>query len=63
MKQRVLQALSRLDRDTVVITHGGVIAAIMAHYFPQENKSRYEWQPQCGEGYALTGDTYQKIPY
>ena len=46
MKQRVLVALSRLEGDTVVITHGGVIAAIMAHRFPQEQKSRYQWQPQ-----------------
>jgi alpha-ribazole phosphatase len=62
MKLRVLDALSRIQEDTVVITHGGVIAAVMAHCFPQENKSRYEWQPKCGEGYAISGNVYWKIP-
>ena len=40
-------------RDAVIVTHGGVIAAVMADLFPEENKSRYEWQPDCGEGYRL----------
>ena len=63
MTQRVLQALpALLDRDTVLITHGGVIAAIMDFLFPQEGKSRYEWQPVPGHGYAVTGKTYHPIP-
>lgn len=63
MTQRVLQALpALLDRDTVLITHGGVIAAIMDSLFPQEGKTRYEWQPVPGHGYAVTGKTYRPIP-
>ena len=31
----------------------GVIAAIMENLFPKEHKSRYEWQPQNGCGYAV----------
>ena len=62
MKQRVLEAFSELHEDTVVITHGGVIAAIMDYLFPQENKTRYDWQPQCGHGYGIQGNTYWKIP-
>ena len=62
MKQRVLEAWNQLREDTVVITHGGVIAAIMAHLFPGERKSRYEWQPKCGEGYAVSENAYWKIP-
>ena len=63
MTQRVLQALpALLARDTVLITHGGVIAAIMDSLFPQEGKTRYEWQPVPGHGYAVTGKTYRTIP-
>ena len=63
MTQRVLRALPQLlDRDTVLITHGGVIAAIMDSLFPQEGKTRYEWQPVPGHGYAVTGKTYRTIP-
>ena len=61
MKVRVLEALSELSEDTCLITHGGVIAAIMAHLFPQENKSRYEWQPQNGEGYVIENGEYHTL--
>jgi len=62
MRQRVLEAFSGLQEDTVVVTHGGVIAAIMAQLFPEENKSRYDWQSACGRGYAVCGDSYRPIP-
>jgi len=53
MKQRVLEAFSEIREDTLVICHGGVIAAIMEHLFPQEGKSRYQWQPKNGGGYRI----------
>ena len=64
MTQRVLCAWQRLDcqQDTVILTHGGPIAAIMAHLFPGENRNRYQWQPRPGHGYAITGSTYRPIP-
>ena len=62
MRTRVLEAYSELNADTVVITHGGVIAAIMAHLFPNEGMNRYEWQPKPGCGYKITGNTYGRIP-
>jgi alpha-ribazole phosphatase len=62
MKQRVLTAFSEICEDTVLICHGGVIAAIMEHLFPEENKSRYAWQPRNGCGYRITGNQYRSIP-
>ena len=54
MKQRVLEAFSRIREDTVLVCHGGVIAAIMEYLFPEENRTRYDWQPKNGCGYAIT---------
>ena len=62
MKQRVLEAFSEIKEDTVVICHGGVIAAIMEHLFPEENKTRYDWQPKNGCGYMIKDHGYQCIP-
>lgn len=56
MTARVLSALRRLEEkneDTLLVTHGGVIAAMMAQLFPEENKSRYAWQPEPGGGYVI----------
>jgi alpha-ribazole phosphatase len=62
MRRRVLNAFSEIKEDTVIITHGGCIAAIMQYLFPKENKNRYEWQPLPGCGYIITEDTYRRIP-
>ena len=62
MKKRVLEAFSEIREDTCIITHGGVIAAIMEHLFPKEGKSRYGWQPKPGCGYVLFGEGYAPIP-
>ncbi len=62
MKSRVLAAFAEIEDNTVIITHGGVIAAIMEQLFPQENKNRYQWQPKPGCGYAIHGNKYTKIP-
>ena len=61
MKARVLRALSEIREDTCIVTHGGVIAAIMEALFPHENKNRYEWQPRPGQGYAVTGQGYRVL--
>lgn len=65
MTRRVLDAyaeLCKLPGDKVLVTHGGVIAAIMASLFPGENKSRYVWQPAPGHGYMLENGSYTPIP-
>ena len=60
MGRRVLAAFRRwehTDGDLVIITHGGVIAAILEALFPEEGKSRYQWQPRPGHGYILEDGT------
>ena len=62
MKQRVLEAFAEIHEDTCIITHGGVIAAIMEHLFPNEGKNRYQWQPKPGRGYVITdGQQYSNL--
>ena len=61
MRHRVLEAFSEITEDTCIITHGGVIAAIMEHLFPEERKNRYEWQPKPGCGYVISKNTYKYI--
>lgn len=64
MTARVLGAFEKLERtgeDTVLVTHGGVIAAIMASRFPEEGKNRYQWQPAPGRGYRLEGASYRLL--
>ena len=62
MTRRVLRALRDIPDGTAIITHGGVIAAIMASLFPREGKHRYQWQPQNGRGYEISGSSYYPIP-
>ena len=53
MKARVLEAFFSLEQDACIVAHGGVIACLMEHLFPQEHKSRYQWQPRPGHGYVI----------
>ena len=65
MTERVLKALHEvLDQgeDTLIITHGGVIAAILSAFYPHEEKSRYQWQPKPGHGYVIDADGCREIP-
>ena len=65
MTARVLAAFRRLQQEnipTALITHGGVIAAMMESLFPEEKKSRYQWQPEPGHGYVIFNGGYQPIP-
>lgn len=61
MRARVLDAFREIREDTCLVTHGGVIAAIMAELFPGEGKSRYQWQPHNGHGYCITDHGYRAI--
>ena len=61
MKERVVKAFSEIWEDTCVITHGGVIAGLMEHLFPEEGKNRYQWQPKNGHGYCITEQGYREL--
>ena len=64
MQERVLNAFERIrarGQNAFIVTHGGVIAAIMASLFPEEGKNRYEWQPAPGCGYVIRGDQYTAL--
>jgi len=58
MTSRVIAAFQELREDTVLVTHGGVIAAIMENLFPEEQKNRYQWQPKPGHGYLVEDGGY-----
>lgn len=61
MTARVLEAFAEIREDTLIVTHGGCIAAIMQHLFPSEGKSRYDWQPAPGCGYLLRDGRYTPL--
>ena len=39
--------------DSIVICHGGPIAAIMEHCFPEEKDNMYKWMPEPGHGHTI----------
>ena len=61
MTKRVLEAFSEIREDTCIITHGGVIASIMEHLFPDEDKNRYQWQPKPGDGWMVDKKGYYPL--
>lgn len=65
MQSRVLEGLEEIlsrKENTVLVTHGGVIAFIMERLFPGEGKNRYQWQPEPGHGYRIENGSYENIP-
>lgn len=56
-----IKELQKLEGDIVLIAHGGVIAAMMSVLFPEEKKSRYEWQPKPGHGYVIQNEQYKEL--
>ena len=68
--QRNLRGVAKLlekGRDALVVCHGGVIALLFYHYFPDTGLNWYEVQPKNGEGYIFEYEgekavRYEKIP-
>lgn len=52
-RKRVISAAEGIDRDALIVCHGGVISALMAHWFPGEGLNMYQWQPGFGQGYIV----------
>ena len=61
MAERVLAAWDALTDDVLLVSHGGVIACIMEHLFPDEGMNRYQWQPKPGRGYCLCDGSYEAL--
>ena len=61
MRERAMKAFSELREDTCVVAHGGVISRIMEQLFPNEGKSRTQWQPANGHGYCITESGYLEL--
>ena len=56
MTKRVLAGFDRIlakDGNFLIVAHGGPIAAVMARFFPEAGRNRYEWQPAGGTGYRI----------
>lgn len=47
-------ALLADGRDVILVTHGGIIAAIMSDLFPESTAERFQWQRESGLGWSLT---------
>ena len=42
------------DAVSLVVCHGGVIAAAREHYFPGERENFWQWIPDPGHGYTIS---------
>jgi len=52
-----------LERDSIIVCHGGVISHIMRICFPGEGKNIFQWQPEPGRGYAIHIDSGEPVAY
>ena len=70
MKKRILRGINKLlkkGKDALVVSHGGVIAILFNHFFPDSGLNWYEVQPSNGEGYIFEFEggkavSYKRIP-
>lgn len=52
-RARIIAAADALRGDSLIVCHGGVIAALMAYWFPDVDRHMYAWQPDFGCGYRV----------
>lgn len=48
------EEILRDGRDTILITHSGIIASLLIDLYPDDLNSRKDWQPDPGKGWAVT---------
>ena len=66
MKKRVLRGVSKLlkkGKDALVVCHGGVIAILFIHFFPDSGLGWYDIQPANGEGYIFEFEGGKAVSY
>ncbi|MEG0918743.1 MAG: histidine phosphatase family protein [Anaerovoracaceae bacterium] len=51
--QRTFANLMAKNEDAIVVCHGGVISAIMNHYFSEVGEHIFAWVPKPARGYTL----------
>ena len=66
MKERILLGLEKLlekGKDALVVSHGGVIAILFIHFFPDSGLNWYQIQPSNGEGYIFEFEGGKAVSY
>ena len=66
MQERVLSAFNEIlskGRDALIVLHGGPISAIMTDLFPNEDKTRLDWQPDGGCGFEITVENGRPVSW
>lgn len=51
------------EAHSVVVCHGGVISALMAQSFPEEDKNFFTWIPDPGHGYTIKIEEGMPVSY
>lgn len=51
------------EAHSVVVCHGGVISAVMAEIFPEEDKHFFAWIPEPGHGYTIKIEDGRPVSY
>ena len=57
------EELCRRGEDFLLVAHGGPIAAIMKHLFPEEGKTWFQWMTGNGMGFGIELDGDKKSWY
>lgn len=54
---------SGMDANSIMVFHGGAMAACMTIMFPEENKTIWEWSPKPGHGYSVYFEAGEPVRY
>ena len=66
VKERALKGVEMLlekGKDALVVSHGGVIAILFIHYFPDSGLGWYDIQPSNGCGYVFEFEGGRAVSY
>ena len=54
---------SKMDANSIMVFHGGAIAACMTLMFPEEDKNIWQWSPKPGHGYTVYFEAGEPVRY